>query len=143
MFKNFPLDKINCTKKCPLFSFASSNSSQLYFQFVILIWAEAQDSSLWNIMHAIFSAHFLTLRAGQSLVSWFLVSPNTILRKDNLIFQWISLSNTNYFQWFSLLVVFTSLITLMMGGRVFWGVGDANLRSDFCKNNILWILNIN
>ena len=94
MFKNFPLDKINCTKKCPLFSFASSNSSQLYFQFVILIWAEAQDSSLWNIMHAIFSAHFLTLTAGQSLVSWFLVSPNTILRKDNLIFQWISLSNT-------------------------------------------------
>ena len=33
MLKKFPSDKINGTKKCPLFSFASSNSSQ----FLLLI----------------------------------------------------------------------------------------------------------
>ena len=31
-------------KKCNLFSFASSNSSQSYFSFAILIWAEAHGS---------------------------------------------------------------------------------------------------
>ena len=37
-------------KKCPYFSFASSNSSQFYFEFAILIWAEAQGSSLKNYL---------------------------------------------------------------------------------------------
>ena len=44
------LDKTNVKKKrykkCPLFSFETSNSSQFYFKFAILIWAEAQGSSL-------------------------------------------------------------------------------------------------
>ena len=38
-FEKNPLDKINGTKNA-LFSFASSNSSQFYFQFSILKWAE-------------------------------------------------------------------------------------------------------
>ena len=35
-------------KNCPLFSFTSSNSSQFYFYFAILIRPEAQGLSLWN-----------------------------------------------------------------------------------------------
>ena len=45
MSKKFPLDKID---KIHFLSFASSDSSQFYFQFAILIWAEAQGSSLWK-----------------------------------------------------------------------------------------------
>ena len=41
ILKKFPSDKLNC-EKCPIFSFASSNSSQFCFYFAILIWAEAQ-----------------------------------------------------------------------------------------------------
>ena len=36
-------------KKCTLVSFASSNSSQFYFQFGILIWAEVQASVGFSI----------------------------------------------------------------------------------------------
>ena len=83
-------------------------------------------------MHAIFSANFLTLRAGQSLVSWFLVSPNTILRKDNLILQWISLSNTTLLSMVFFACGVHKLNYINDGGRVFLGVGHANL-SDFVK----------
>ena len=42
------LGQIKQYKKFPLSPFASSNSSQFYFQWPILIWAEAQGSSLQN-----------------------------------------------------------------------------------------------
>ena len=45
ILKKLPSDKINGTKICLLY-FASSNSSQFYSWFVILIFAEAQGSSL-------------------------------------------------------------------------------------------------
>ena len=35
-------------KKCPLFTFTSSNSSKFYFWFTVFIRAEAQGLSLWN-----------------------------------------------------------------------------------------------
>ena len=43
-------------KKYPIFSFTSPNSSQFYFWFAILIWAEAQVSSLSETVCGIF--HF-------------------------------------------------------------------------------------
>ena len=48
ILKKIPLDKINKCKKCILFSFAGSNpsSSWFYFQFAIIIRAEAQCLSL-------------------------------------------------------------------------------------------------
>ena len=52
-----------------------------------------------SIMHAIFFVNFLTSKVGddpncqESSVSWFTMSPNAVLRKANLILQWIRLSN--------------------------------------------------
>ena len=43
MLKKVPSGKIKSTKKCPLFTFTSCNSSQFYFWFAILVWAKAQD----------------------------------------------------------------------------------------------------
>ena len=58
-------------------------------------------------MHALFFVNFLMLKMGNNpnkqvyLVSWLPVNPSTpelaILRKANLIFQWISLSNATLF----------------------------------------------
>ena len=42
MLKKFPLDKTNGTKYVFFFSFASSNWSQFYFEFAILMWGETQ-----------------------------------------------------------------------------------------------------
>ena len=44
MLKKFLRTK-QAVQKMPFFSFESSNSSQFYFEFAILIWAEAQSSS--------------------------------------------------------------------------------------------------
>ena len=45
-------------QKYLLFSFTSSNSSQFYFWFAILIWAEAQGSSLSKTVCEIFHFRF-------------------------------------------------------------------------------------
>ena len=50
-------------------------------------------------MRALFFDNFLTLKMGDdpnnkvSSVNWFPVGAKAVLRKANLIFQWISLSN--------------------------------------------------
>ena len=46
-------------KKYLLFSFTSSNSSQFYFWFAILIRAEAQGSSVCGIFHFRFRSAFI------------------------------------------------------------------------------------
>ena len=43
--KKLPFGQNKRYRKCPLFSFASSISSQFYLWFAILIWAEAQGLS--------------------------------------------------------------------------------------------------
>ena len=47
-------------KKCPLFYFASSNSSQFYFEIAILIWAEGSFSkTVYGIFHFWFRFVFI------------------------------------------------------------------------------------
>ena len=75
-------------------------------------------------MHALFVINFLTLKmrdnpkSQESSVSQFPVSTSTpelvVLRKANLIFNKQVYLMQHYFQQFSLVVVFTSLIALRM-----------------------------
>ena len=55
--KKIPFRQNKRYKKCPHFSFASRNSSQFYFEFAILVWAEARkvclSKTVWDFPFSI------------------------------------------------------------------------------------------
>ena len=58
MLEKFPSDKGNVTKNALFFSFVSSNSSQFYFGFTILIQSEAHKFHLSKTVRGIFHFRF-------------------------------------------------------------------------------------
>ena len=58
MLEKVPSDKGNVTKNALFFSFVSSNSSQFYFGFTILIQSEAHKFRLSKTVRGIFHFRF-------------------------------------------------------------------------------------